>query len=76
MVLYADLLSFMMMKFDLKVFFSMVASVATAFALWACSSSPEPQTEPAPAVAQADSVATPDVEKKAEPAIPASYKDI
>ena len=66
----------MMMKFDLKVFFSMVASVATAFALWACSSSPEPQTEPAPAVAQADSVATPAVEKKAEPAIPASYKDI
>ena len=66
----------MMMKFDLKVLFSMVASVATAFALWACSSSPEPQTEPAPAVAQADSVATPAVEKKAEPAIPASYKDI
>ena len=65
-----------MMKFDLKVLFLTATSVATAFALWACSSSPEPQTEPAPAVAQADSVAAPAVEEKAEPAVPASYKDI
>ena len=65
-----------MMKFDLKVLFLTATSVATVFALNACSGSPEPQTEPAPAVAQADSVATPAAEKKAEPAVPASYKDI
>ena len=65
-----------MMKFDLKVLFLTATSVATVFALNACSGSPEPQTEPAPAVAQADSVAAPAVEEKAEPAVPASYKDI
>ena len=76
MVLYADLLSFMMMKFDLKVLFLTAATAATAVALVACSGSPEPQTEPVPAAVQADTVATPAIEKKTEPAVPASYKDI
>jgi len=69
-----NFLIYLMMKFDLKVLFSATVSVAAAFALWACSGSPEPKTEPAPAVVQADTVVTP--EKPAEPALPASYKDI
>ena len=64
------------MKFDLKDFFLTAASAAAALALVACSGSPEPKTEPAPAAVQADTVVAPVVEKKAEPAVPASYKDI
>ena len=71
-----------MMKFDLKFFFSSAVSV---LALWACSGSPDPQTEPAPAAVQTESTASPVAESASvEPpktkdslsAIPASYKDI
>ena len=65
------------MKFDLKVLFLTATSVATVFALNACSGSPEPQTEPAPATEKTDSVAAPVAEQTSDAsAIPASYKDI
>ena len=69
-----------MMKFDLKVLFLTATSVATAFGLWACSGSPEPQTEPATATTQTDSAAdssalTGTAQGNAS-ALPASYKDI
>ena len=67
----------MMMKFDLKVLFLTATSVATVFALNACSGSPEPQTEPAPATEKTDSVAAPVAEQTSDAsAVPASYKDI
>lgn len=65
------------MKFDLKVLFLTATSVATVFALNACSGSPEPQTEPAPATEKTDSVAAPVAEQTSDAsAVPASYKDI
>ncbi len=65
------------MKFDLKVLFLTATSVATVFALNACSGSPEPQTEPAPATETTDSVAAPVVEQTSDAStVPASYKDI
>lgn len=65
------------MKFDLKVLFLTATSVATVFALNACSGSPEPQTEPAPATETTDSVAAPVAEQTSDAsAVPASYKDI
>ena len=65
------------MKFDLKVLFLTATSVATVFALNACSGSPEPQTEPALATEKTDSVAAPVAEQTSDAsAVPASYKDI
>ena len=68
------------MKFDLKVLFLTATSVATAFGLWACSGSPEPQTEPATATTQTDSAADPSAltgtAQGNASALPASYKDI
>lgn len=65
------------MKFDLKVLFLTATSVATVFALNACSGSPEPQTEPAPATEKTDSVAAPVAEQTSDAStVPASYKDI